>query len=191
MKLCTDVDMDGVVNFSEFEMDQHKKTLYCGDQDQESLSWDLFQISDGKISLQDFVNKHQNSPQGSVEDFWSKTQEGNVTFEYIENQKILDGLLRMENNPIQWNLDTENFLSDKLMGNVEGINEATFYAGSKYAMFPFHSEDSNLKSVNVHLGGAPKVSTIPFYFILFNLVCFLRFGWEPARLTRLKLMISF
>ena len=150
--------MNNAVNLNGFKMDQHSKTLHCGNQAQEVLTWELLQESNVEILLEDFVNEHGNSGQGSVEEFLSKTQKGDISCKYIENQKILPGLLRLENNPIQWNLDTENFLSDKLEGPVvEGINEATFYAGSKYAMFPFHSEDSELRSVNIHLGGAPKV----------------------------------
>ena len=133
--------------------------------------WELLQESNVETLLQDFVNEHSNSAEGSVEEFWNRTQEGNISYNYIENQKIHPGLLRLENNPIQWNLDTENFLSDKLEGTVVGINEATFYAGSKYAMFPFHCEDSDLRSVNIHLGGAPKVFCIfmsnkPFIAVL-------------------------
>ena len=149
--------MNNAVNLNGFKMDQHSKTLHCGNQAQDSLMWELLQESNVETLLQDFVNEHSNSAEGSVEEFWNRTQEGNISYNYIENQKIHPGLLRLENNPIQWNLDTENFLSDKLQGPVEGINEATFYAGSKFAMFPFHSEDSDLRSVNIHLGGAPKV----------------------------------
>ena len=163
--------MNNAVNLNGFKMDQHSKTLHCGNQAQEVLTWELLQESNVEILLEDFVNEHGNSGQGSVEEFLSKTQKGDISCKYIENQKILPGLLRLENNPIQWNLDTENFLSDKLQGPVEGINEATFYAGSKYAMFPFHCEDSDLRSVNIHLGGAPKVFCIfmsnkPFIAVL-------------------------
>ena len=170
IKFHTDADMNDVVNLSGFKMEQHTKTLHSKDQDHH-LTWKLLQDSNVEIPLQEFVNKHKNSPQGSVEEFLTKTQKGNIKYNYIENQKILPGLLKQENNPIQWNLDTENFLSDKLDGTVEGINEATFYAGSKYAMFPFHCEDSDLRSVNIHLGGAPKVFCIfmsnkPFIAVL-------------------------
>ena len=40
---------------------------------------------------------------------------------------------------------------------ISGISSPWFYVGSRYSLFPLHLEDNNLRSLNIHLGGAPKV----------------------------------
>lgn len=112
-----------------------------------------------KISLKDFLTRKKGDV-GSVEGFWEEHQSQHVNFDYIENQNIPDELLNMNNYPIKWNLNTENFLHGKTEGTVYGVTQPTFYVGSKYAAFPFHREDSDLRSVNLHLGGEEKVKKV-------------------------------
>ena len=137
-----------------------------------------------KISLKDFWTRKKGDV-GSVEGFWEEHKSQHVNFEYIENQKIPMGLLNMKKYPIKWNLNAENFLQGKTEGDLEGVTEQTFYVGSKYAAFPFHREDSDLRSVNLHLGGKEKVKKVKniIHIEIFNF----RFGWEQIIGTRLKL----
>ena len=40
---------------------------------------------------------------------------------------------------------------------IEGVQTSYIYFGYKYSIFPFHTEDFNLASINVLLQGAPKI----------------------------------
>ena len=125
------------------------------------------------VKLDDYI--YDNQSEGTFQGFIDETEAGDVTFKYIESVDLPEGLVK--ENPLKWNLETENFIPEVLEDSLPGITKPTYYIGSKYSAFPFHREDGDLRSVSYMIAGKEKVCYRFTFYISINLYFILRSGW--------------
>ena len=98
------------------------------------------------------LRKEEEQGIGNVRNFFEKSYK-KQTFEYMENFEHPERIFNLNKHGCKWKLKEEC----NLPKGISGISSPWFYVGSKYSVFPLHLEDNNLRSLNIHLGGAPKV----------------------------------
>ena len=147
--------MDDILDWNEaenVEMEMSQKTLeqVRGDH----LTTDLLETDKVKVKLPDYLAMDQGS-EGTLSEFFDKIRSGNHNFSYLENVEPPQNLIK--DYGLKWNLRVQNFIPTALKGEVPGVTTPTHYFGSKYAAFPWHREDGDLRSLSYLIAGAPKV----------------------------------
>ena len=104
------------------------------------------------------LRKEDEEGIGTMRNFFESSYKRNK-FQYMENYEQPERIFDLNKKGCKWNLRDEC----NLPAGISGISSPWFYVGSKYSAFPLHLEDNNLRSLNIHLGGAPKV-WIGFHF---------------------------
>ena len=106
--------------------------------------------------VQDYIweqlRKEERNGIGTVQNFFEGSYKSK-TFQYMENFEHPERIFSLNKYGCKWNLREEC----NLPKGISGISSPWFYVGSRYSLFPLHLEDNNLRSLNIHLGGAPKV----------------------------------
>ena len=102
--------------------------------------------------LQRFINCSKRKKNISEDEFYLNYYNKEINFEYIQSFDQPRGVLNAEFSNFQWT-QVEHV---GIPGHLQGINTPWLYVGQSKALFPFHLEDSNLRSVNIMLKGAPK-----------------------------------
>lgn len=125
------------------------------------------------VKLKDYIN--ENKSEGTFQGFIEEHEADDLEFNYIESVDLPEGLVK--ENPLKWNLETENFIPEVLEDSLPGITKPTYYIGSKYSAFPFHREDGDLRSVSYMIAGKEKVCYRFTFYISINLYFILRSGW--------------
>ena len=98
------------------------------------------------------LKKEEKHGYGNVRNFFESSYK-KQTFQYMENYEHPEKIFDLNKYGCNWNLAEES----NLPNGLSGISSPWFYIGSRYSVFPLHVEDNNLRSLNIHLGGAPKV----------------------------------
>ena len=98
------------------------------------------------------LKKEKRQGIGNVRNFFESSYR-KQTFQYMENYEHPEKIFDFNKHGCKWNLTEES----NLPIGLSGISSPWFYIGSRYSVFPLHVEDNNLRSLNIHLGGAPKV----------------------------------
>ena len=112
---------------------------------------------------------------GTVQNFFEGSYRSKK-FQYMENMEYPERIFNLNKYGCKWNLREEC----NLPNGISGISSPWFYVGSKYSLFPLHLEDNNLRSLNIHLGGAPKV-WFGFHFDDISTVEQILQQFEPAQ----------
>ena len=105
--------------------------------------------SNKRASVERYIDMRSKEGIGTLREFYMESWEGRK-YSYMHD---IDFRKELSATKFKWDLSTENGLQP----GFRGISTPYFYIGSKYSMFPLHLEDVNLRSINVHLGGAPKI----------------------------------
>lgn len=105
-----------------------------------------------KVLLRDYISEVKNQNIITQQDFLSNYSKTPFQFEYLSNVPVPENLFNFAEAGVKWNLNNCG-----ITGNFDGINSPWLYVGTPGSVAPFHLEDGNLRSLNLHLGGAPKV----------------------------------
>ena len=116
------------------------------------------EVSQNKQKLSEFMHEFQNLEQMNEDIFLDKIHniQNGFQFSYIEDIENVNSIINTENSDMKWLEDLEKECG--ITGSHSGINQPWMYiSGDPGSLFALHSEDSNLRSINFHLAGAPKV----------------------------------
>ena len=103
--------------------------------------------------LCDYYNSDKS--EGTFEEFLYLNHSRNLEYYYIENAEYPN--LRMQDLDVKWKWSEENYINNRLYG-VPGVTKETLYCGSKFATFPWHKEDGDLRSLSLLIAGSDKVN---------------------------------
>ena len=113
-------------------------------------------VTSEEMIIQDYIDKQveidKEKGRGTIRTFFEQSYL-QQTFQYMENFKYPQMIFDFDKYGCNWNLSEEC----NLPGGLSGISSPWFYVGSRHSLFPLHLEDNNLRSINIHLGGKPKV----------------------------------
>lgn len=124
------------------------------------------------------VNSWQRGAERSVGQFLEESRTEDVGLAPLSEQDYWDGMRRNAFDGIEYAADQTkpmvrcsspvvnvselaSLLHGTRKGDTEGVGSPYFYCGKRGTTFVFHLEDGRMVSVNLHLGGLPKI----WYFI--------------------------
>lgn len=105
-----------------------------------------------KMLLQDFINLSKKQKEITLIEFLRDKRNSSYEFKYV-NSETFKGQVDYKSVGFGWDLHNNG------IGGKEnpGINVPFLYIGWPGAVSPLHLEESNLRSINVHFGGADKI----------------------------------
>ena len=139
-----------------------KKKLHQADK--KALLTDFILTGDKEQkNLHDYITESQSEGEGTLPEFEEKITSGGLDIKYIESVDLGDlgdlgtQFAIKDGYALKWCFDTETFIQEVINDKMVGITKPTFFFGRKYAAFPWHREDADLRSLSYLIAGSPKV----------------------------------
>jgi len=133
--------------------DISRKTFH-GFNDGDFLGNLLLKDTESSVHLSSYLKSSQEKGFITETQFYEKYYQGENEFKYLES--FNRPMTVLENHTsFEWLESLEENCG--IPGRLPGISTPWLYIGEKGSMFPWHTEDGNLLSLNFHLQGAPKI----------------------------------
>ena len=118
----------------------------------------VIEVSEQGVFLDVFVHRHRTPVHSDYDDlerkFWK-----NIAFNYPIYGADISGSLYDADQKV-WNINCLGTILDQIKNEIgvriEGVNTAYLYFGMWKSLFPWHTEDMDLYSINYLHYGAPK-----------------------------------